>query len=199
MPVFQHGGVYLGLLASFGDEDRTRSKLAWSPDSIKWHRIDPDADLIPNSETVLDYDYGCVYACAYPVFLDNEIRLYYGGSDYKHGGWRNGNLSLATLRPDGFAGYQQKNQDNPAVITTTGIPYAGQEIRITADVAEGGSIEVSMVDDQGKSVALAEDVSKTVTDGRLRWNKTLKADTIRLRFKIDRAKLYSFSFASANQ
>ena len=147
MPVFRHGGVYLGLLASFGHEDRTRSKLAWSPDSVKWRRIDPDADLIPNSETILDYDYGCVYACAYPVFLDNEIRLYYGGSDYKHGGWRTGNLSLATLRPDGFAGYEQESKDKPAVITTTAIPYAGQEIRITADVEDGGSIKVSIVDE----------------------------------------------------
>jgi hypothetical protein len=199
MPVFRYGGVYLGLLASFGDEDRTRSKLAWSPDSIQWHRIDPDSDLIPNSETVLDYDYGCVYACAYPIFLDHEIRLYYGGSDYKHGGWRNGNLSLATLRPDGFAGYQQKTPENPAIITTTGISYAGQDIRITADVSDGGSVEVSVVDEQGRDIVSAGTVAKTVTDGRLTWNKRMKADTIRLRFKIDRAKLYSFSFAPANQ
>ena len=198
MPVFRYGGVYLGLLASFGDEDRTRSKLAWSPDSIKWHRIDPDSDLIPNSETVLDYDYGCVYACAYPIFLDNEIRLYYGGSDYKHGGWRNGNLSLATLRPDGFAGYQQNTRENPAIITTTGIPYAGQDIRITADVSDGGSVEVSVVDEQGRDVVSAKNVAKTVTDGRLTWNKKIKTDTIRLRFKIERAKLYSFSFAPSN-
>jgi hypothetical protein len=198
MPAFRHGGVYLGLLASFGHEDRTRSKLAWSPDSIKWHRIDPDADLIPNSEKILDYDYGCVYACAYPVFLDNEIRLYYGGSDYKHGGWRTGNLSLATLRPDGFAGYEQKSKDKPAVITTTAISYAGQEIRITADVAHGGSIEVSIVDDQGKDVVTAGTVSKTVTDGRLKWSKKISGDKIRLKFEIHNAKLYSFSFAEKN-
>ena len=199
MPVFRYGGVYLGLLASFGDEDRTRSKLAWSPDSINWHRIDPDSDLIPNSETVLDYDYGCVYACAYPVFLDHEIRLYYGGSDYKHGGWRNGNLSLATLRPDGFAGYQQNNPEKPAIITTTAVGYAGQEIRITADVFDGGSVEVSVVDEQGRDIVSAGTVSNTVTDGRLTWNKTMKVDTIRLRFKIERAKLYSFRFGAATK
>lgn len=194
MPVFRHGGVYLGLLASFGREDRTRSKLAWSPDSIQWHRIDPNADLIPNSETVLDYDYGCVYACAYPIFLDNEVRLYYGGSDYKHGGWRTGNLSLATLRPDGFAGYQQETKDKPAVITTTAIAYAGQEIRITADVKYGGSIKVSIVDDQGKDLVTAGTVSRTVTDGRLKWSKKVSPDMIRLKFEINKAKLYSFSY-----
>lgn len=195
MPVFRHGGVYLGLLASFGHEDRTRSKLAWSPDSIQWHRIDPNADLIPNSETVLDYDYGCIYACATPIFLENEIRLYYGGSDYKHGGWRTGNLSLATLRPDGFAGYEQESKDKPAVITTNAIPYAGQEIRITADVERGGSVKVSLVDDQGKVVASAETVSKTATDVRLKWSEKISPDEIRLKFEMNKAKLYSFSYS----
>ena len=33
MPVLYHGGVYIGLVALFGHEDRTRSGLAWSPDT----------------------------------------------------------------------------------------------------------------------------------------------------------------------
>ena len=52
------------------------------------------------------YDFGCVYTCANPIVLDAEIRIYYGASDYLHGGWREGCLALAHLRPDGFAGYR---------------------------------------------------------------------------------------------
>ena len=52
---------------------------------------------------------------ATPVFLKNEIRLYYGGSDWLHTSWRNGFLCLATLRPDGFAGYEQDSKDRPAI------------------------------------------------------------------------------------
>jgi hypothetical protein len=197
MPVFLHGGVYLGLVAIHAQRpvDRVWTELAWSPDSKKWHRIEPSKALIPCSEKVLEYDYGCVYACAYPVFLDNEIRLYYGGSDYHHYGWRNGSLCLATLRSDGFAGYEQESKDKPAVITTTVIPYAGQNIRITADVDDGGFIKVSVIDDKGENLVNPGLVSRTMTDGRLKWNKKISTDKIRLMFEINNAKLYSFSFA----
>ena len=162
---------------------------------MQWHRIAPGKALIPCSEKILDYDYGCVYACAYPVFLDNEIRLYYGGSDYHHFGWRTGNLSLATLRPDGFAGYEQESKDEPAIITTTAIPYASQSIRITADVEKGGSIKVSIIDHEGKDAVATGTASNTVTDGPLEWNKEINAENIRLKFELNNAKLYSFSFA----
>lgn len=197
MPVFMHGGVYLGLVAIHAQRpvDRVWTELAWSPDSKNWHRIAPGKALIPCSENVLEYDYGCVYACAYPVFLDSEIRLYYGGSDYLHYGWRNGSLCLATLRPDGFAGYEQESKDKPAVITTTAISYARQEIRITADLKKGGSIIVSLIDDKGQEIAKAGIVSKTVTDGRLKWSQKISGDNIRLKFELNNAKLYSFSFA----
>lgn len=197
MPVFMHGGVYLGLVAIHSQPpvDRVWTELAWSPDAIQWHRITPGKALIPCSDKLLDYDYGCVYACAYPVFLENEIRLYYGGSDYLHFGWRNGSLCLATLRPDGFAGYEQESITEPAFITTTAMPYAGQKIRITADVKQGGSIKVSMADDQGQEIATAGTVSATLTDGPLHWSHEKSTPMIRLKFEINNAKLYSFSFA----
>ena len=196
MPVFFHGGVYLGLIALFDTPSgRVWTELAWSPDTKEWHRLQPGTPLIPCSKRVLDYDYGGVYACAYPVFLDNEIRLYYGGSDYYHSGWRNGSLCLAVLRPDGFAGYEQKSKEKAALLTTTAIPYGGQEIRITADVNRGGSIEVSVVDGKGQDVVTAGTVSKTVTDVPLKWSKKIGADMIRLKFEIVNAKLYSFSLA----
>jgi len=194
MPVFYHGGVYIGLVALFdGPEDRTRTGLAWSPDTKEWHIIEHDKELIPRSETKLDYDYGCIFACASPVFMEDEIRLYYGGSDYKHSTWRTGNLSLATLRPDGFAGYEQESKDKPAIITTTAIPYAGQKIRVTADVDDGGSIKVSIVDDKGQDLVNAGLVSETMTDGPIRLKKS-RANKIRLKFEINNAKLYSFAF-----
>jgi len=194
MPVFFHGGVYLGLVAIFEpSSDRVWTELAWSPDTKVWRRISPGTPLIPCSEKKLAYDYGCVYACAYPVFLQDEVRLYYGGSDYLHTGWRVGGLCLATLRPDGFAGYEQKTKDRPAVITTTVIPYSGRPLHISADVEKPGSIEVTVLDKDGKVLSEAQTVSATVTDGRLTLRKKIAADRIRLRFELNNAKLYSFS------
>ncbi len=194
MPVFFHGGVYLGLVAIHDQtSDRVWTELTWSPDTKAWHRISPGTPLIPCSDKKLAYDYGCVYACAYPVFLKDEIRLYYGGSDYLHGGWRNGSLCLATLRPDGFAGYEQERKDRAGVIVTAAIAWSGRDLRISADVAKGGRVEVSVLDRDGNVIAEAEAVSETVTDRRLKLGKRVAAGEIRLRFELTNAKLYSFT------
>ncbi len=194
MPVFFHAGVYLGLVAIHDQSsDRVWTELAWSPDTKTWERLSPGKPFIPVSEKAMDYDWGCVYAAACPVFLEDEIRLYYGGSDGLHFGWRNGFLCLATLRPDGFAGYEQETNDRPALIRTVPIDYAGQSLQVTADVEKGGAIEVIVLDGEGKQISLAE-VNSTVTDSPLQLNMNIKEDKIRLKFELNKAKLYSFSF-----
>ena len=91
--------------------------------------------------------------------------------------------------------YEQESITEPAFITTTAIPYAGQKIRITADVKQGGSIKVSRADDQGQVIATAGTVSESLTDGSLHWSHEKSIPMIRLKFEINNAKLYSFSFA----
>ncbi len=197
MPVFRYADVYLGLVAVFRPrEDRVHTELAWSPDSITWHRIEPGTPFIGNSPNEGDYDWGCVYAAAGPVVLDNEIRIYYGGSNGKHTAWRDGFLCLATLRPDGWAGYEPLDHDKPAVVTTCAIRPDGQPIRVTADVTEGGSVKVSIVDPNGKALNTAQSIVQSVTDGELQWDRKIEAGAIRLRFELSRAKAYSFTFGS---
>jgi len=202
MPVFYHGGVYLGLVSVYRmGIGRVWTELAWSPDTIKWHRINRGSRLIPNSDKELDYDYGCVYACATPVFLKDEIRLYYGGSDWLHSTWRNAFLCLATLRPDGFAGYEQESRDKPSVIITTPIAYRGQPIQVTADVGLGGSVKMSVLDEAGNTLAVAKTITSTVTDTPLELDKKVEVKKVRLKFELNsenvwysKSKLYSFSF-----
>jgi len=200
MPVFFHGGVYLGLVAIIRtSEDRVHAELTWSPDTVTWHRICPDTPLIANSQKEMAYDWGCVYAGAYPVFLEDEIRIYYGGSDWHHGNWRNAFLCLATLRPDGFAGYEPVEGEKPARITTTPVVCAGDALRLSADVSEKGSVKVTLLDEQEKELAEGEPITRTATDAEVRWKEgfslePLKGHEIRLRFELRDSKLYSFSF-----
>ncbi len=229
MPVFYHGGVYIGLIALHDQKsDRVWTELAWSPDTVEWHRVCPGTPLIPNSDEKLSYDYGCVYPCAYPVFLDDEIRLYYGGSDWLHYGWRNGFLCLATLRPDGFAGYEPSSAERPAVITTVPLlwPQPSKALRsraakrsesgaaskiaavttyLSADVREGGSVRVTLLDANGndnenRKLAESTPVRRTVTDAEIDWQGRARAGSlegkpVRLRFELRGAKLYSYSFS----
>ena len=197
MPVFRYADIYLGLVAVFRTrEDRVHTELAWSPDTITWHRIQPGTPFIGNLPNEGDYDWGCVYAADAPVVLDDEIRIYYGGSNGKHTGWRDGFLCLATLRPDGWAGYEQVERSKPAVVTTREIPCGSRPIRVTADVKLGGSVKISIVDASGNQLIAAKPLTETVTDAELHWDRKIEVDSIRLRFELSGAKLYSFSFGS---
>jgi len=195
MPVFYHAGVYLGLLAVYnGETDKTTTELTWSPDTKVWNRISPGKPLIPNSEKVLDHDYGCIYACTVPIFLKDEIRLYYGGSDYLHFGWRNGSLSLATLRPDGFAGLSQDNNQRKSQIKTKSILIDNKELRISGDVNEGGYIKVTILDDDNTVLAVSQIINKNVTDEPLVFNKSIKKGNIKLQFDFSKSTIFSYSF-----
>jgi hypothetical protein len=195
MPTFYYAGVYLGLVAIHQQSsDRVWTELAWSPDTKEWHRIDVGTPLIPCSDKELDYDYGCVYASAYPVFKDDKILLYYGGSDWLHYGWRVASLCLATLRPDGFAGYVPENKQQQGTIITRSLSYSGQDIKLTADVANGGSIKVTILNDNGEEITKAKPISTTVTDKVLKLKKKANSNSVKLKIEFNNAKLYSFSF-----
>jgi len=197
MQVFFHGGVYIGLLTIHDqNEDRVWAELTWSPDTMTWHRVLPGNPFVPNGGTKGDYDWGCVYPAAYPVFLEGEIRLYYGGSDGLHTSWRNGFLCLATLRPDGFAGYRALDGAAPATVTTTPVFNGKTRLRVSADIAEGGRLIVRVLDDEKR--VLAEGRPLTSTDGDVRWldDRALTAiegEGARLQFTFEKATVYSFS------
>ncbi|MDT8301995.1 MAG: hypothetical protein RQ760_10970 [Sedimentisphaerales bacterium] len=200
MPVFYYAGVYIGLPAIYNSKiDRTHTELAWSPDTITWHRIDPGNPLIPNSPEKGQYDWGCVYAAACPVFEKDEIRLYYGGSDDKHFGWRNGYFCLATLRPDGFAGYEQISKNASAFVVTKPLLYTGGTLCFNADIFGQGFVKTRLLNDNNEQLAAAKSVRQSVTDIKVEWQnelsiETLKGKKIRLEFELRNAKLYSFSF-----
>ena len=94
MVVFPAGGVYIGLLGmmdfpDFQSTDHTKQhvELAWSPDTVEWHRIQPGTPFIGHSPAgkevygKMPYDWGTIFASA-PIFLDNEVQIYYGACDW---------------------------------------------------------------------------------------------------------------------
>ena len=193
MPVFFHGDVYLGLLAVHDQAgDRVWTELTWSADTETWHRLAEGTPFLPTSETELAYDYGCVYACAYPIFSQDEIRLYYGGSDWLHFRWRNGCLALATLRPDGFAGWEQEQDNSPAEVRTKLIDYKGEELRVSADVEVSGAIAYTVRDGEGTELA-SGDLRETCTDKPILSAASLDSTKIQIDFTLTAARLYSYS------
>jgi len=202
MPVFYHGGVYLGLAAVHDQElDRVWTELTWSPDTKAWHRVLPGTPLISNDGDEGDYDWGCVYGAANPVFLPDEIRLYYGSSDGLHTSWRNGFFCLATLRPDGFAGYKGSDAAVSATVTTTPVFTGTESLRVSADIANGGHLVVRVVGEDNQLLAESEPLTESATDEEIQWLEAVALDALnmrpaRLRFEFKQATVYSFSLLS---
>lgn len=200
--MFRYAGVYLGLVSIYNPQSgHVHCELAWSPDTIKWNRIQPGTPLIATSRRRGDYDWGCIYAAA-PVFEENDIRIYYGASDLGHEDNRKSFLALATLRADGFAGYEPKAPDQKATIVTRPFTCTGKHLTLTAD-AQAGAITVSMLDEDGVIRLESEPIVENVTDKRVSWKnggslKTHIGRKLRLRATLRSAKFYAFAFASEN-
>jgi hypothetical protein len=197
MPVFRYADVYLGLVAVFRTkEDRVHTELAWSPDTVNWHRIQPGTPFIGNSPHEGDYDWGCVYAAASPVVLKDEIRIYYGGSNGKHTSWRDGFLCLVTLRPDGWAGYEPKDATTPAMITTQPVTCTADTLWITCDVQQGGRVQVTVLAESGQT-ADSFAMTKTGTRAVVGQLSRFRNQAVVLRIEITNSKVYSFGFADS--
>jgi hypothetical protein len=205
MPIFYHGGVYLGLVAIHDqEEDRVWTELTWSPDTIEWHRVLPGTPLIRNDGQEGDYDWGCAYPAAYPVFLEDEIRLYYGASDGLHTSWRNGFLAMATLRPDGFAGYKQAGTGEPALITTTPLVHRNASLLLSADIEPGGYVLARLLDGNGETLAQSLPLERTSSDAVMEWQDDSKlADiggaTASIQFEFRGATIYSFGLGVTDE
>ena len=193
MPIFYHAGVYLGIVAIHDqDTDRVWAELTWSPDTRKWQRVLPGIPFISNEGNEFDYDWGCIYTAANPIFLEDEIRIFYGGSDGLHTGWRNGFLCLATLRPDGFAGYRA-NEEPGSIITKPVIN--GEQFKVSADIQEQGELVVRLLNQQSDIINESQVFTESVTDKKIIWQMKMDVDDVkdgRLQFIFRNATIYSF-------
>jgi hypothetical protein len=201
MLVFRHANVYLGLVMMLnedGDHDTVDCELAWSPDGVRWERLCPGTPLIPRG-ALGSYDSLCIYPAAYPIQRQGEIRLYYGGSNGKHGGFRDGFFCLAHLRPDGYAALASEAGGPVGIVETHPIECVGTQLCVTADAA-GGSVRVAIVDAAGYGMEDCKPIVTNCTDEIVQWSgKKDLTDFLgkyfRLRFTATNSKLYSFTFS----
>jgi len=201
MPVVPYAGVYLGMVGLFDvGASKQWCELAWGPDSIEWHRIQPGKPLIPNGAVMGNYDWGCIVPSK-PIVRKDEILIYCGANDGRFMAWRSGYLALARLRPDGFAGYEQilGGSNKTCSVTTKAVSVVDNSLCVSADVAPSGFVKVTLLDKNNKKLAEGNLVTTTVSDAEIEWKdgfsfKKLKGKKIKLKFELRESKLFSFSF-----
>jgi hypothetical protein len=192
MPVFRYGNLYLGLPMIFDKgRDVVHCELAWSPDTREWHRLCPDTPLLARGPEG-GYDWGCVFAAAHPIVVNNEIRLYYGGSDAQHFDFRKGSLCLATMKKDHWAGYQHSGK-RTGIVGFKPVPCRGSKLAVTAN-AKGGSIKVFISEAGGKEVVPPVELVDNVVEHVIADVSRHRDRQVTVRFELKDATVYSFSF-----
>ena len=82
-------------------------------------------------------------------------------------------------------------------MVTSPLTWRGR-LHLTADAA-GGSVQVTVLDDQGEILAEAQPLSGEMTDGEVVAEPSgsladLEGRSVALKFELNQAKLYSFAF-----
>lgn len=169
-----------------------------------WKEAAKEATFLPYGEFRKDWDWGQIYPHHPPLVVGDEIRFYYTGMAGRH--WhtyhkdtRDSGIGLATLRLDGFVSVNAELE--PGTLTTKPIAFFGDTLVVNANAAKG-SISVEALDVDDKPIAgfsAAECIPLTTDDVRhvVTWKgeadcQLLQGRAIKLRFHLNKAKLYSF-------
>lgn len=152
------------------------------------------------------FDKSMVHAASEIVNYGDEHRIYYGGIYHQHhtGGSSNksGKIGLAKLRLDGFICLEAK--DTPGTVVTKAFKFEGDKLEVNVDAKEGW-VQIELLDKNSKVIpgfsGKAAKQYKGVDKLRLmpQWKSSgdlsqLKGKTVKLRFTLQNARLYSFSF-----
>ncbi len=211
MPVFKYEGLYLGLpwaYYTYPEEPRSRAggmmdvQLAVSRDGIEWARAGGRASFIPTGPSG-SLDQGMVACAREPVRVGDELWFYGSGSDGDHGlRQRNARGMLSKLRLDGFVSLDAGPETGWLV--TKPFTCRGGALHVNAN-ARGGALAVAVLDADGFQFDDMRHLDSALFDGdsvrhQVTWQSHttldhLRGKTIRLKFYLTSATLYSFHLA----
>ena len=200
----------IGLVRKYGDYTGFYNiQLAASRDLVHWERLADRAPFIEASPLGAGaYDIQTIIGPSAPVVREDQLWFYYTGiqqyafigsgvdptcDDYFPDA---GAVCLAVLRRDGFISLDAG--EKPGTVLTKPFVTSGPQLFVNVDVAKGGTFEVTALNDAGKPVATSEPVVGDQRRALVRWKPGATADlvgkTIRLRFTLHKASLYSYWF-----
>jgi hypothetical protein len=109
-----------------------------------------------------------------------------------------------TYRVDGFVSVHA--QSEPGSVITKLLRFEGTSLRVNSAVMPGGSVRVELQDSSGQafprySLADCDPIAGDEIDHTVTWNgnadlSPIEAKSVRIRFKVDNADLYSFKFGT---
>jgi hypothetical protein len=214
MSAFYHAGQWLGLATIFGctgeplvnGKARAGQKgiidvqLVHSRDGRRWSRCTDRSPVIPAGPS--GYDKGMVFGvCNTPVFVGDEMWMYYSASNDIHCGDSPGkkvSIGLAAWRLDGMVSLQAEEKEG--IVETTPFTPEGNTLFVNARFP-AGILKTEVLNGDGTPIpgyrkkecmpVKGSGISQPVT-----WKKSkiLPAHkSIRLRFFLSGGNLYSYT------
>lgn len=97
-------------------------------------------------------------------------------------------------RTDGFVALRGGPGGGRA--TTKLLNHSGRQLLLNYVVADGGSLMLEALDSAGKTIGRSKPLSGDAVDATVDWalEPTLKGESVRLRFSIKNADVYSLRF-----
>lgn len=130
-------------------------ELAYARAGTAWHRAEPGTAFIPNGAAD-EWDCGNLQAASQPVFLDDEIRYHYAGTNVRHSRhWelepQAAGLGMARLKPDRFVALRAGGAR--AELGTIAFKPPSVDVFVNARTADGGEIRVELQDEEARPLA----------------------------------------------
>jgi hypothetical protein len=184
-------------------------QVAHSRDGYCWHRTARGRRFIPLGEEGA-WDGQLVIPSTAPILLEDEIRFYYSGTPYPHGGPYEGPLpeciGAASLRVDGFVALTAG--EDVGELMTRAFALREPELYVNADASRGElKVEIAALDGTAIEGFALADCNPVRGDGaaqRVTWadgadSSRIVGRPIRLRVRARRTDLYSVWMPNGDQ
>ena len=130
-------------------------ELAYARAGMAWHRAEQGTAFIPNGAAG-EWDCGNLQAASQPVFLDDEVRYYYAGTNVRHSRhWelepQEAGLGMARLKPDRFVALRAG--EAPAELGTIAFTPPSVDVFVNARTAADGEVRVELQDEEARPLA----------------------------------------------
>lgn len=188
------------------------TRMAVSRDGEKWSWVSEDRFLeqVPGT-----WEAGRAFPGTTLVRKDGTVYLYYSGNTARHSldSFHEAGIGLATWPEDRFVSLEPANSAEEAVAETPPLLFGGDDLVLNADMMDGGSIQVALVNRSGGVVnGFEPDAShvESVDDRhfRVRWKSASGelrlADAVdyaplSLRVILRNARLFAFQASGASK
>ncbi len=204
--LFRYEGLYVGMPAVYYATGKVGNntdgfhwiQLACTRDLQTWQRLgDRQAFIGPSPIGQGAYDLTQLLPPSVPVMHGDEMWFYYTGLKYReppaNADPKWGAVCLAVLRRDGFISLDAG--EKPGTLVTKPFVVTGAKLCVNVNAA-GGSLGLEVLNDGEKPVAVARPITSDEPHAAVTWQlgdlAEQRGKSVRLRFTLQNAQLYSF-------